>query len=131
MKKHTKKHMMGLKIITTLVVCLVFVNTTAGVIPDNGYMTIDKGTLAVQSVFQPLINAGIEDTAELVFEIIAGTRLMLAGKNATAVNGILTETYRRDKRDKRKIEFLRGVDIDNNTVKARFKVLGNEDAVLR
>jgi hypothetical protein len=119
------KYRIWIKTIAMAVVCLFLVNDIVWAYPDNK-PAINSSTLAVQSIFKPLKDAGIEDSAELVFEILAGIRLLHAGKTTSAVNGILTETYRNTK-DKRKIEFLPDVNRENGQTIAKFKVIGRDD----
>lgn len=122
---HYGKHRIWSKTIAMAVVCLFSVNTLCWAYPDSQPAS-NKNVLATQSVFKPLINAGIQDSAELVFEILAGIRLLHAGKTYSAVNGILAETYR-NTQDKRKIEFFPDVQMANGQIIAKFKVIGRED----
>ena len=125
MKRCKDRHSIGCKALAVAVLCLFFVNTFAWAIyPEN--RSEAEHTLRPQSIFQPLRDAGIRDSTELVFEIFAGIRLLHAGKTSSAVNGILTETYR-DSKDKRKIEFLSDIERTADQTIARFKVVGKNN----
>ncbi|OGW75536.1 MAG: hypothetical protein A2Z72_00165 [Omnitrophica bacterium RBG_13_46_9] len=108
-----------------VLVCLFTINTAAWAQEPISYISV-KDTLAAQSVFKPLTDEGIQDSTELVFELIAGARLLLAGKSVNAVNGILTETYR-NSNGARRIIFLEVIPSAEGSVKARFRVIGRED----
>lgn len=122
---YRNRHNIWLKIIAIAMVCLFFVDTACWAYPDNN-PGLNRNTLATQSIFKPLNDAGIHTSAEIEFEIVAGVRLLLASKTPSAVNGILTETYRKSK-DKRKIDFLPNIDRSNGKITARFKVIGREN----
>lgn len=124
---YRNRYNIWLKIITVAMVCLFFVDTVCWAYPDNN-PGLNRNTLATQSIFKPLNDAGIHTSAEIEFEIVAGVRLLLAGKTPSAVNGILTETYRKSK-DKRKIEFLPEVTREGDQSIARFNIIGNENIV--
>ncbi|MDP3732380.1 MAG: phosphoribosyltransferase family protein, partial [Candidatus Omnitrophota bacterium] len=126
MTRYKSRHSIWLKIISTVVLCLFSVNTVLWAYPDS--KSADSNTLRPQSIFQPLRDSGIQDSAELAFEILTGIRLLHAGKTYSAVNGILTETYK-NSHDKRKIEFLPGTERTNGQTIAKFKVIGQEDVV--
>ena len=128
---YKSKHNIVKKVIAMAVVCLFIIN---GVVLTNSAssMNINRTTLAVQSSFQALINEEIEVSLQTQFEILAGVRLLLAGKNYSAVNGILLETYGGGiEQGKSNIEYLPGVerDKDGKKVKATFIVKGKEDVV--
>ena len=70
------------KVITITVICLFMFNSVSSTAIDaNIVPTSSNANLAVSSVFQPIIDENIPDATELVFDIIAGTRLFLAGHN--------------------------------------------------
>ncbi len=112
-------------VISIAVVCLFLFNSFSFALPE--YPGVSRTTLSAQSVFKPLIDAGINFSAEMEYEIIAGMRLLLAGKTPAAVNGILIESYK-DSRDTRKIEFLEIIKKGEDSVTARIGLIGWEDA---
>lgn len=131
MSNYKNKHRLSIKTIALVVLCLfainnvVLANTTVGA-------SASKNTLAVQSSFQALINEKIEVSLQTQFEILAGIRLLLAGKNYSAVNGLLLETYGGGvEQGKSNIEFLPETErnADEGKAKARFIVKGREDVV--
>lgn len=100
--------------------------------PAIAQIARECATLSVESRFAALISEGITPDFQAQFEIIAGTRLLLEGKNYSAVNGMLIEKHGdRIHRGERKIEFLPGAACDRKKrkVKARFKVIGHDDKV--
>jgi hypothetical protein len=126
MTKYRNRHSIQLKIIAMTVLCLFSVNTILWAYPDS--RATANTTLSTQSIFQPLRNAGIEHIAKIEFEILAGIRLIHVGKTPSAVNGILTETYK-NTGDKRKIEFLPEVTREGDHSIARFNMIGNENII--
>ncbi len=133
MTEYKKRHSFQFKAIALVALCLFFINTIAWAYPDNK-INISKTNLATQSVFQPLRDEGIQDSSELVFELIAGIRLLLAGKSTVATNGFLTEMYKNLPEDGRKIKFIEydgknDVIRENNRIKAKFIINEKEDII--
>lgn len=126
MNIYRNKHSSQFKIIAIVVVCLFSFNVLSCAYNAKNKLVTNHHVLAAQSIFKPLRDAGIEDSIEVVFEILAGVRLLHAGKTPSAVNGILTETYRGTP-DKRKIEFLADTERVGDYTIARFRVVSRED----
>ncbi|MDD5634708.1 MAG: hypothetical protein PHW46_05490, partial [Candidatus Omnitrophica bacterium] len=123
MNNYKNRHRILIKTIAMAVVCLFTINTVSWAHPDFT-KTASSATLAPQSIFKPLKDEGIESSAELEFQLIAGVRLLLAGKHVTEVNGILGGTAK-------KIDFLksRKDPEKENAVMAKFKVQGKDDVI--
>lgn len=117
-------HKVWLKSVAIGLVCLFTVNSVALSYTD-GASEITKNTLATQSIFRPLTDQGIENSAQLQFEIIAGAQLIHKGKTCSAVNGFLTETHRHDN-GKRRVEFLKGSRSEDGVTIALFKIVGSD-----
>ncbi|MGB2879885.1 MAG: hypothetical protein WBD24_06865 [Candidatus Omnitrophota bacterium] len=125
MNSYKNRHRIWLKTIAMVVVCLFTLNTISWAYPGKR-ISYSRHTLAPRSIFKPLTDEGIVDTAEIKYEIIAGVRLLLAGHSPVTVNGILTETYK-DSENKRKIEFFETVEKRENSITAHFKILGKNN----
>lgn len=126
MKPCQNKHVLWSKALVLTMVCLFACNTLLWSYTDNNDSSFINGnTLAAQSIFKPLADEGIETSAELEFELIAGIRLLLADKSPIAVNGFLTEMYEHSK-DMRKIEFKEVIKKDPKNITATFTVLHKE-----
>ncbi|MFH1879106.1 MAG: class I SAM-dependent methyltransferase [Candidatus Omnitrophota bacterium] len=123
-------HFLNSKIIKVVIVCLLMGNTFF--ITNVALAVSIRNTLAVESRFAALINKGILPDFQTKFEILAGARLLLAGKNYSAVNGMIIEKHGYGiERGVSRVEFLPGVEKsgDGKKVKARFIVNGREDIV--
>ena len=128
MNNYKNGYRVWLKIVATVVVCLFTVNATSWSYPEYK-ISPAKNTLSAQSMFKTLIDAGIKDSQEIKFEIIAGVRLLLAHKNINTVNLMLAETYGYTTEDKRKVNFL-SVEEKNSgagKIKAKFEVEGHDE----
>ncbi|UCH72346.1 MAG: hypothetical protein JSW62_02015 [Thermoplasmatales archaeon] len=131
MNNYKNRHRIWIKITAMVVVCLFAINSFLLTDPASG-MRINRNTLAVQSRFAALINEGIMPTFQRRFEILAGIRLLLAGKTYSAVNGMLIEKHGDGiKRGESNIKFLPGVerDTEGEKIKARFFVKERKDVV--
>jgi len=100
---------------------------------SQSHTNIQTETLSPQSVFKPLVDEGILETAENIFSLLAGIRLLQACKTLTTVNSILKATY--DGQDgERQLTFLSIQRPDENTdepdpVIATFSYSGKEDVM--
>ncbi len=111
------------------VVCLFPINDITWAYPFER-VAIKGNTLATQSIFNPLVDEGIKTSAELEYELLAGIRLLLAGKSPTAVNSFLTKMYKKSSPETiRKIDFKEIIKKDAENITATFKVLGKDGVV--
>ncbi|MCK4851862.1 MAG: hypothetical protein KAS86_02000, partial [Candidatus Omnitrophica bacterium] len=126
-------HRIGVKTMAMILVCLFAINTVFSADPAAGTGTgINRNTLAAQSRFAALINAGILPSFQTEFEILTGVRFLLAGETYSAVNGTMIEKHGDGiERGKSNVEFLPGVErsSDRNKIKAKFVVKDREDVI--
>ena len=117
-----------IRTLSLVVVCLFTINTLAWACPtEDAYPK--QYDLAVQSIFKPIADAGVEVSAKMQFEILAGAMLLLSGRSAAATNAYLAETYIKSKStETRKIDFLEIRDRDRG-LPATFKIVGKDDLV--
>lgn len=122
-----KRKIITKKIIAIATACFFSCGAIGYVYPAGNAAPSGTHTLSPQSIFKPVLDENVRDSAELAFEVIAGVRLLLAGKNPATVNGLLTETYRNDPRGtKKQIEFLDTVTRSGRQVTAEFTLVGRE-----
>lgn len=86
----------------------------------------EYSTIAVQSIFNPILDEGITVTAEFQSEIFLGLRSLMTNPSCMVANTFINEMYA-DKAKMSFIEFTDVVQIERNLVKARFKVRGKEN----
>lgn len=125
------RHTAMIKIISMVLVCLFLINNISDTLPAQ-VISVNKNTLAVQSQFSALINEGIDLSFQTRFEILAGVKLLMAGKTYSAVNGMLIEKHGEGiEHGESNIEFLPGVERDpeGKNIKAKFIVKGRENVV--
>ncbi|MBP7055636.1 MAG: GNAT family N-acetyltransferase [Candidatus Omnitrophica bacterium] len=117
-----------IRTLSLVVVCFFTINTLAWAYPTED-TSPKKYDLAVQSIFKPIVDAGVEVSAKMQFEILAGAMLLLSGRSAAATNAYLAETYIKSKStETRKIDFLEIRDRDRG-LPATFKIVGKDDLV--
>jgi len=125
MYKCKAKHICLIKIIALGAVCLLLVNTVSWEQPVSN-IHMNRTTLAPASIFKTL-------SENELFEVLAGIRLLHAGKNVNTVNGMLLESYAKSE-DTVTIEFLeKGLKREgqgkHQKTTARFNLIGKADEI--
>ncbi|HPM42781.1 MAG TPA: class I SAM-dependent methyltransferase, partial [Candidatus Omnitrophota bacterium] len=117
-----------IRTLSFVVVCLFAINTLVWAYPP-GSAYAKNDNLAVQSIFKPIADEGVEVSAKMEFEILSGALMLLSGRSTSAVNAYLTETYiRSSQTESRKIEFLEIFDAERG-LPATFRIIGKDDLV--
>ena len=123
-----KQYKIWIKVISLTLSCLLVMQSISWAMPGKPASIIKHDNLAVQSIFKPMMDEGVNVSSRLKFEVLAGARLLRAGKTVDAVNGFILETYMEDT-DEGSIEFLDNMVITEKGLTARFRVRGQETIV--
>jgi uncharacterized protein YjbI with pentapeptide repeats len=120
-----KKYRAWIKIVATVVVCLISINTdTWPYSLESSHMVQGKHNLSRWSLVQDLRREGALDSAGVMLEAVMGFKYLENDMDIEFVNAYLREGADKLKRIE-KIKFLEGVQREDGSIKAKFEVIAN------